>query len=235
MQVYICSRKGDACKAFASHVNKECQRLGLGSNRCTAIQADLSSFQGCDQLFQTFTKELGENRLHILINNAGATYGSALESHPEFAWDKLLNLNVKAAFRLVQLFVPLLETCASKDWPSTVINIGSINGIGVPFTDTFSYSASKAALHHMSRVLASKLAEKNITVNALAPGPFPSKMTKVVLEKLGDVIIDAVPLHRIGKPADMAGATLLLSSPAGAYITGAVIPIDGGGLVKANL
>ncbi|EGD83448.1 short-chain dehydrogenase/reductase SDR [Salpingoeca rosetta] len=209
-------------------------RRATARGSCHPLPADLSSFDGCGALFAAFQRT-GEPRLHILVNNAGATWGEALETHPESAWDKLLNLNVKAAFRLVQLFLPLLKAAATEAAPASIINVGSITGIGVSLTDTYSYAASKAAIHHMTRVLASKLAEDHICINAIAPGPFPSKMTKALLEQLGDEVVSAVPMHRVGRPADMAGVTLLLCSRAGAYITGAVIPVDGGMLVKASL
>eukprot|EP01147_Barroeca_monosierra_P007969 gene7969-10043_t len=243
-KVYICSRDKSACEACALHINTVSsrirQRLGVSASgfscapgSCHPLQADLSTYAGCDALCKQL--RMLETQVDILVNNAGAAWGESLETHPEHAWDKLLSLNVKAAFRLVQQLLPLLEVGATNIRPSCIINIGSINGIAVPMTDTFSYSTSKAAIHHMTRVLASKLAERNICVNAIAPGPFPSKMTKHMLEQFSDAIIADVPLHRIGHPEDMAGITLLLCSQSGNYITGTVIPVDGGTLIKANL
>jgi NAD(P)-dependent dehydrogenase (short-subunit alcohol dehydrogenase family) len=124
--------------------------------------------------------------------------------------------------------LPQLEQAASDDDPARVINVGSIDGIQVPDLDTFSYSASKAAVHQLTRVLAKKLAPRKITVNAVAPGPFESKMVAETLRNFGEHIVRSCPLGRIGTPEDMAGVAIYLASRAGAYMTGAVIPVDGG-------
>jgi NAD(P)-dependent dehydrogenase (short-subunit alcohol dehydrogenase family) len=131
-------------------------------------------------------------------------------------------------FHLTRFMTPLLAKAASDDDPARVINIGSIDGLQVPALETYAYSASKAAVHHMTRVLAHKLAPQRITVNAIAPGPFESKMMAVTLERFGDGIRASCPLGRIGRPDDMAGTAIFLSSRAGAYLTGTVIPVDGG-------
>jgi len=151
-----------------------------------------------------------------------------MEDFPDAAWDKVLALNVKAVFQLTRALVPQLEAAARKGDPARVINTGSIDGLKPPMLDTFSYSTSKAAVHHLTRVLAKKLAEKNITVNAIAPGPFESKMMEVTLENFGEAIIASCPMGRIGEPEDMAGVIIYLASRAGAYVTGVVIPVDGG-------
>jgi NAD(P)-dependent dehydrogenase (short-subunit alcohol dehydrogenase family) len=168
-----------------------------------------------------------EDRLHILVNNAGATWGAPLESFDDAAWDRVLSLNVKAVFHLTKSLVPLLEAGASEEDPSRVINIGSIDGLRVPPLETYSYSASKAAVHQLTRHLARRLAPV-ITVNAIAPGPFPSKMMAATLAAHGDEIAANAPLRRIGRPDDVAGTAIFLSSRAGSYLTGAVIPVDGG-------
>ena len=121
-----------------------------------------------------------------------------------------------------------VKTCALPIYPARVINIGSIDGITVPSLETYAYSASKAAVHHMTAVLAKKLARQHITVNAVAPGPFQSRMMKATLDSLGDAVAGMVPLKRIGTPEDMAGVAIYLASRAGAYVTAAVIPVDGG-------
>jgi NAD(P)-dependent dehydrogenase (short-subunit alcohol dehydrogenase family) len=139
-----------------------------------------------------------------------------------------LGLNVKAVFELTRRLVPTLEAGAKEGDPARVVNIGSIDGLKPPVLETYSYSASKAAVHHMSRVLARKLAPRNITVNAVAPGPFQSKMMKATLESFGEEIARTNPLGRIGEPEDMAGIAIYLCSRAGAYVTGVVIPVDGG-------
>ena len=148
---------------------------------------------------------------------------------------QVLALNVKSVFKLTVGCLPLLEAAASAADPARVINIGSINGLAVPTLEVYSYTASKAAVHHLSKALAWQLSSRHITVNAVAPGSFPSKMMKATLERFGDMIVDSVPLKRIGVPADMAGIALYLASKAGAYVTGAVIPVDGGALIRAQL
>ncbi|ACY97578.1 MULTISPECIES: SDR family oxidoreductase [Thermomonospora] len=217
-RVHISSRKADACARAAEELSQYGQ--------VNAIPADLSTEEECLRL----AREVGEaeQAVHILINNAGATWGAPLEEFPAFAWDKVLNLNLKAPFFLTRAFLPMLEAAATADDPARVINVGSIDGLHVPLLPTYSYSASKAGLHHMTRVLARELGPRGITVNAVAPGPFESKMMAATLEAFGKEIAAAAPLRRIGRPDDMAGVAIYLSSRAGAYVTGAVIPVDGG-------
>jgi NAD(P)-dependent dehydrogenase (short-subunit alcohol dehydrogenase family) len=217
-RVYISSRKADACAAAE-------QELGQYGT-VTAIPADLSTEQECLRL----AAEIGEREqaLHVLVNNAGATWGAPLEEFPAAAWDKVVDLNLKSPFLLTRGFLALLEAGGTHDDPARVINIGSIDGLHVPFLPTYSYSASKAGLHHLTRVLARELGPRHITVNAVAPGPFESKMMAATLAASGDAIAAAAPLRRIGRPDDMAGVAVYLASRAGAYVTGAVIPVDGG-------
>jgi NAD(P)-dependent dehydrogenase (short-subunit alcohol dehydrogenase family) len=162
------------------------------------------------------------------VNNAGANWGAPLEEFPDSAWDKVLALNVKAVFHLTRACLPLLEKAATADDPARVINIGSIDGIRPPVLDTYAYSASKAAVHQLTRHLAGKLARRHITVNAVAPGPFESKMMAATLDRFREQIEAGNPLGRIGRPDDMAGIAVFLASRAGAYLTGTVIPVDGG-------
>ena len=216
-RVYVASRKAEACEATA----KELSQYGT----CIGIPADLATDEGCRGLAAEI--EGREKALHILVNNAGANWGAPFAEFPDSAWDKVLALNVKAVFNLTRALVPLLEKAATKGDPARVINIGSIDGIGVPLLETYSYSASKAAVHHLTRVLARKLAP-DITVNAVAPGPFESKMMAATLDSFGDSIASSNPLKRIGEPEDMAGIAIFLASRAGAYLTGAVVPVDGG-------
>jgi NAD(P)-dependent dehydrogenase (short-subunit alcohol dehydrogenase family) len=164
----------------------------------------------------------------VLVNNAGATWGAPLAEFPASAWDRALDLNLKAPFYLTRAFLPLLEAAATTDDPARVINVGSIDGLRVPELPTYSYSASKAGVHQLTRVLARELGPRHITVNAVAPGPFESKMMAATLAEFGDEIAASSPLGRIGRPDDMAGVAIFLSSRAGAYVTGAVIPVDGG-------
>lgn len=212
--VYVSSRKAEACAAAESEIG------------VVGIPADLSSEDECLRLASEITSR--EQRLDILVNNAGATWGAPLEEFPAAAWDKVFDLNVKSPFFLTRAFLPLLEAGATDDDPSRVINIGSIDGIRVPELPNYSYSASKAAVHHLTHVLARDLGPRRITVNAVAPGPFPSKMMKATLEAAGDDIAATSPLGRIGRPSDMAGVALFLASRAGSYVTGAIIPVDGG-------
>jgi NAD(P)-dependent dehydrogenase (short-subunit alcohol dehydrogenase family) len=220
-RVYISSRKADVI----TQVAEELSALP-GSAGCVAVQADLSRAEECDRVAGELTGR--EPRLDILVNNAGATWGEEYETFSDAAWDRVLNLNVKGVFHLTRALTPALAAAARPGEPARVINIGSIDGLHVPGMETYSYSASKAAVHHLTRVLARKLAGRNITVNAVAPGPFESKMMAATLSAFGDTIRATVPLGRIGEPEDMAGIALFLASRAGAYLTGTVIPVDGG-------
>jgi NAD(P)-dependent dehydrogenase (short-subunit alcohol dehydrogenase family) len=156
------------------------------------------------------------------------TWGASIEEFPESGWDKVMDINVKGPFFLTQALLPLLETAASAEDPARIINVGSIDGLNVNKMGTYSYGPSKAAIHHLTRTFASHLADRHITANAIAPGPFPSKMTAGIAKEFGEEIRKHVPLKRWGEPADMAGTAIFLVSKAGAYVSGAVIPVDGG-------
>jgi NAD(P)-dependent dehydrogenase (short-subunit alcohol dehydrogenase family) len=216
-KVYVSSRKADACARTAEELSAK------GS--CTPLPADLSTESGCRRLAEELSDR--EDRLHVLVNNAGNTWGAPLEEFDDAAWDRVLSLNVKGVFHTTKFLVPLLEAAATDDDPARVVNIGSIDGIHVPFLETYSYSASKAAVHQLTRHLARRLAPR-ITVNAVAPGPFESKMMAATLESFGEQIAGSAPMRRIGRPSDMAGIAIFLASPAAAYMTGTVIPVDGG-------
>ncbi len=215
--VIVASRKAEAVAAFVDEMSTRGSCIGFG--------ADLSSEEGAHRL----ADEIGSTRsqVDVLVNNAGATWGAPVEEHDSASWDRVLNLNVQGVFHTTKFLLPLLGARATVDQPSRVINIGSIDGIHVPALETYSYGASKAAVHHLTRHLARRLAP-TITVNAVAPGPFPSKMMAATLEAFGDQIAAAAPLKRIGRADDMAGVAIFLASRAASYITGAVIPVDGG-------
>jgi NAD(P)-dependent dehydrogenase (short-subunit alcohol dehydrogenase family) len=217
-RVYVSSRKAEVCEQVAEELSR--------AGECVALPADLSSEQECRRLAAAFGER--ERQLHVLVNNAGATWGAPLQEFPASAWDKLLDLNLKAPFFLTRALLPLLEAAATPDDPARVINVGSIDGLTVPAFPTYAYAASKAGLHHLTRVLARELGPRGITVNAVAPGPFESKMMAQTLRDFGEQIAALSPLGRIGRPDDMAGVALYLAGRAGAYVTGAVIPVDGG-------
>jgi NAD(P)-dependent dehydrogenase (short-subunit alcohol dehydrogenase family) len=216
-RIYISSRKAEVCEEVAAELSEV--------GECMALPADLSRPEECARLARTVTER--EGKLEVLVNNAGATWGAPLAEFPDSAWDRVLDLNVRGVFTLTRDLVPALTAGARNGDPARVINIGSIDGLHVPGLETYSYAASKAAVHHLTRVLAKRLAP-TITVNAIAPGPFESKMMAATLDAFGDAIRAACPLGRIGEPEDMAGAAIYLASRAGAYLTGAVIPVDGG-------
>ena len=216
-KVYITSRKADACHALAEELCK------LGE--CVAIPADLSKMSEVDRLAMEI--ESRERALHILVNNAGATWGAPFDAFPESGWDKVMDLNVKAAFFLTQRLLKVLGAAAADDY-ARVINIGSIDGLHVSPIETYSYAASKAALHHLTRMMAKHLAPNRILVNAVAPGYFPSKMTEGIAEEFGESIRAATPLQRWGESEDIAGVALYLGSRASSFVCGAVIPVDGG-------
>jgi NAD(P)-dependent dehydrogenase (short-subunit alcohol dehydrogenase family) len=220
VRVVIASRKAEDLETAAA----ELRTFG----DCEAIPADLSTPEGAGALAEAVRARF--DALHILVNNSGDTWGAPLEEFPASGWDRVINTNLEGVFHLTVGLLPALRAAASEDDPARVINIGSIDGIRVPAVENYSYSASKAAVHMLTRHLARRLASEQITVNAIAPGPFQSKMMAFMLdtpEKRAEVA-RMVPLGRIGRPDDAAGLTVFLASRAGSYLTGAVIPLDGG-------
>lgn len=221
VKTYISSRKSDPCDKKARELSKY--------GECISIPADLTDMNEMDKLVTKIKDK--ETKLNILVNNAGAAWGASFDDFPEIGWDKVMDTNVKSVFFLTQKLVDILEASASTSDPSRIINIGSIDGLGIPRAETYSYPASKAAVHQLTKVLANRLANRNINVNAIAPGPFESNMMAHTLEEYGEQIRSSVPRGRIGVPEDMAGASIFLSSKASSYITGSIIPVDGGSLI----
>jgi len=219
-RVIVSSRK-------AEDVNQTAQELAkLGD--CEAVPGDISTPEGARALASAVQERFPA--LDILVNNAGAVWGAPLEEFPPDGWDKVLHTNVEGVFHLTVALLAALRAAADAEDPARVINIGSIDGLRTPSVENYSYSASKAAVHMLTRHLAKRLASEQITVNAIAPGPFESKMMAWVLDdpERREAVEQAVPLGRIGRPDDIVGLTLLLASRAGAYLTGTVIPLDGG-------
>jgi NAD(P)-dependent dehydrogenase (short-subunit alcohol dehydrogenase family) len=219
-RVIVCARKPDELAATAEQLGE------LGE--CEAIVADLSTLDGVRELARAVAERT--DRLHVLVNNAGATWGAPLEEFPEDGWDKVMTVNVKALNYLVAACLPLLRAAASADDPARVINIGSIDGMNAPITENYAYSASKAAVHQLTRHLARRLAPEHILVNAIAPGMFPSKMTAFISREpaIADAANAMIPLKRMGRPEEIGGSAVYLASRAGGYTTGAVLVVDGG-------
>jgi NAD(P)-dependent dehydrogenase (short-subunit alcohol dehydrogenase family) len=227
-RVYITARKAEACQQAATALGQY--------GECIALPADVANPEGRHQLCQQLEKL--EPCLHILINNAGAAWGETYEAYPESAFDKLMSINVTAVFGLTRALTPLLEAAASKEGdPARVVNIGSMDGLHIPTVTgvgTYAYTASKAAVHHLTRHLAVELGPRQITVNAVAPGFFPSKMTDQLFEhRLAEIEQNSL-LGRVGKDEEMAGIAIYLCSRAGAYTHGAVIPVDGGTSINSR-
>ncbi|MBB1155529.1 MULTISPECIES: SDR family oxidoreductase [Amycolatopsis] len=223
-RVIVSSRKPDACA--------EAERLLSEFGDVQAVPADLSRYDECQRLADLV--KAGSNRLDILVNNAGAMWREPLETFPAEGWDAVLDLNLKSPFWLTQALLPALREASTADDPARIINIGSIAAIHVAEAPNYSYASSKAALHQLTRVLARELGPQHITVNAVAPGVFPSQMMAATIDAIGDQIAAKAPLRRLGRDDDMAGVAVFLASRAGSYLTGAVIPVDGGTATTAS-
>ena len=218
-RVYITARKADACNAAAQELSQY--------GECISLPGDISSMEEIQSLVDTLSEK--EDSIDVLVNNAGVGWMASLDEFPEMGWDKVMNLNVKAPFFLTKALMPLLKQGATATNTAAVINIGSIAGI-LARTDTLSYAPSKAAIHQVTRNLAVLLADDHIRVNAIAPGRFFTKMTEYASDNkaLYEAEIKSIPLHRWGEEKDISGVAILLASPAGAFITGQIIPVDGG-------
>jgi NAD(P)-dependent dehydrogenase (short-subunit alcohol dehydrogenase family) len=217
VRTYITARNAEALEETA--------RVLSTYGECIALPANLAEPED----LENFARELAsrEEKIDILVNNAGATWGASLDEFPEHGWDKVMDLNVKSIFFLTQALLPRLRAAASSEAPARVVNIGSINGLGYAPLSNYSYSASKAAVHHLTRQLAVDLAADNINVNAIAPGFFPSKMTAHMLEHEAEMV-KAIPRGRLGTPEDAAGTAIYLCSRAASFVTGHVLVLDGG-------
>ncbi|MFT3816819.1 MAG: SDR family oxidoreductase [Rubrivivax sp.] len=219
VKTYIIARNADDCDAAAREMSE--------AGECISLPANLATVEGIGGFADAFGAR--EAKLDILVNNAGTTWGAPFEAYPEKGWDKVFDLNLKSLFFLTQKLHPLLRAAGSANDPARVINISSINGLTHPHMNNYAYSASKAGVAHLTKHLAADLAASHINVNALAPGYFPSKMTA----HFTDDMTRSIPLGRVGRPDDAAGAAIFLASPASAWITGAVLPLDGGMVAAA--
>jgi NAD(P)-dependent dehydrogenase (short-subunit alcohol dehydrogenase family) len=219
-RVYICARRAQACDEAAA----ELSQLG----ECVSVPCDVGSPEGVETLARAV--EAREQRLHILVNNAGTAWGAPIEEHPIEQVDRVLQVNVRAIFHLTQRLLPLLRAAATAEDPARVINLGSVDGLSIPRFENFGYSASKAAVHMLTRHLGHALVEDHVNVNAIAPGLFPSRMTRTVFDnaEAADAAVRDIPMHRAGTAEDVGGTAIYLSSRAGAYLTGVVIPVSGG-------
>ncbi|HEV2365636.1 MAG TPA: SDR family oxidoreductase [Caulobacteraceae bacterium] len=226
-KVYISSRKAAVCDATAQRLSQTYE------GECLALPADLSQLSGVESLAGRLAER--ETMLDILVNNAGAAWGASIEDFPESGWDKVMDTNVKGVFFLTQKLLPLLRAAAAEGPPARVINIGSVDGIKSATFTTFSYGASKAAVHHLTRFLATHLTKERILVNAIAPGPFPTWMLSTGVGFRGETegvdwasVGRGNPSGRVGTPEDIAGLAIFLASRAGEYVVGSTIPCDGG-------
>lgn len=229
-KVLIASRKGEDCARVAEEINK----LGAAGS-AEGFAGDVSSEEGIAALVDAIKSRT--DKLHILINNAGVTWGEPLETFPYKAWVKVLGVNVTGLFHLTRELLPLLDAAASDADPARIINLGSVMGTQAMADGAYSYTASKAAVHHLTRTLAGEFAGRRITVNAFAPGPFQSRMTAFATgtDEQAEFVGSRVPLGRIGTPDDIAAATLFLCGPGGAYVTGAILPLDGGQSIQHGM
>ncbi len=229
-RVLIASRKGDDCARAADELNA----LG-GPGTAEGFAGDVGTEEGIAALVAEVKRRT--DALDILVNNAGITWGAEFGEFPYAAWGKVLAVNVAGLFHLTRELVPLLEKTATDDDPARIINLGSVMGTQPLADGAYSYTASKAAVHHLTRTLANEFADRRITVNAFAPGPFQSRMTAFATgsDAKAAHVGSRVPLGRIGAPDDIAGATLFLCSRAGSYVTGAIMPLDGGQSVQHGM
>lgn len=220
IRTYITSRKLEVAEAAAGDLRRH--------GECIALAADVALPETAGNLARRIGST--EGGLHILVNNAGRTWGAPLETFPDRAWPSVMTVNVQAPFTLVRELLPLLCAAARPTDPARVLNIGSLAGTTAERLSAYSYSASKAALHHLTRLLATELAERHIVVNTVIPGYFPTQMTAHIRDHEQELrnLTARIPLGRLGTATDIAGACLFLVSSASAYLTGSELIVDGG-------
>lgn len=224
--VFISSRKAKVCDATAAELN------GLGyPGKCHSLPGDLTKRADVEKVVAQIESITG-GKLHVLVNNSGNNWAAPFDEYPDQAWQRVLGLNLISPFVVTQLCAPLLEAAATQDDPGRVIHIGSVDGNRTPIHETFAYSASKAGLQMMSKVLAGNLGPRLITSNVVACGPFESHMMRETLKAAGDAIKAGIPLGRIGRASDVGGLCVFLSSKAASYISGSVIGCEGGHLAS---
>lgn len=217
-RVYVNSRKAEACEKAAQAL------CAFGD--CRPVAGDVGARSACLKIGETLRAE--EPRLHILVNAAGTTWGAPIADYPDVAWDKVMNTNVRGVFNMTVALLEPLQAAASAEEPARVINVGSVHGFVAPPWESYAYSASKAAVHHLTRHLAKRLGPSHILVNAIAPGPFPSRMMATMIAEHGDELVRETATGRLGREDDMAGIAIYLASRASSNVTGATIPVCGG-------
>ncbi|WP_404477267.1 SDR family oxidoreductase [Novosphingobium sp. BL-52-GroH] len=219
-KVYICARTEAKVLAAAADI------AATTGGTCIGLGADLSSLAGIEALVADISAR--ESALHVLVNNAGTMADAPIDETGEEAWDQVIDLNLKAPFFVLQKFLPLLRAGGTAERPATVINIGSVGALKVGPKENYAYQASKGAIHWLARGLAKRLGRDHITANVIAPGFFESEMTVIASDEMRKMVEGMVPRGRVGTPEDLAGTAIFLASRAGAYVTGSVIPLEGG-------
>ncbi len=217
-RTYVNSRKAPACEQLAKALSAH--------GECRPLPGDVGSKDGCGKIAADFRAQ--ESKLHVLVNAAGATWGAPIAEYPESGWDKVFGINVKGIFHLSVALLPELRAAGSAEDPARIVNIGSVHGDVAPPWESYAYSASKAAVHHLTRHLAKRLGPDHVIVNAIAPGPFPSRMMAATIAEQGDALVKETATGRLGTDDDMAGVAIYLASRASANVTGAIIPVCGG-------
>ena len=218
--VAICARHADQVESTVSAL--------ASFGNCIGLAADLSKSEGRESIAAWVEARYGN--VDILVNNAGTSWGEDLATFPLDGFEKVIQVNLTSVFDLTRRLLPLIERSATAENPSRIINIGSVDGLRVPSVDNYPYSASKAAIHMLTRHLARTLLAKHINVNCIAPGIFETKMTAHWFDETHPNYAQrpAIPMIRAGGLDDIAAAAVYLAAPASTYITGVVLPVAGG-------